>query len=172
MMKKNRKLRKYAASILTRLLVPMIFVFIIQAAVVVMMFLNSDILKKSRDTAYGILSEKVLNRKIIIENEMVNRWSRIEDLHEKALIVIKAELSQNNIEIHQLADRLDLQNRILDILLPQLIYTVRRNYVTGAFLVIDAPASDVKINEFSYPGLYIRNDDPSSYSSNNEDIIV
>ena len=171
-MKKNRKLKKYAASILTRLLVPMIFVFIIQAAVVVLMFLNSGILKKSRDNAYGILSEKVLNRKIIIENEMVNRWSRIEDLHEKALNVIQAELSQNNIEIYQLSDRPDLQNRILDILLPQLIYTVRRNYVTGAFLIIDAPASDVKINEFSYPGLYIRNDDPISYSANNEDIIV
>lgn len=171
-MKKNRKLRKYTASILTRLLVPMIFVFVIQAAVVVLMFLNSDILEKSRDNAYGILSEKVLNRKIIIENEMVNRWSKVGDLHEKVLNVIQAELSQNNIEIYQLADRLDLQNRILDVLLPQLIYTVRRNYVTGAFLVIDAPTSTVKINEFFYPGLYIRNDDPASYSSDNEDILV
>ena len=171
-MKKNRKLQKYSTSILSRLLVPMIFVFVIQAAVMVLMFLSSNILKKSSDNAYGILSEKVLNRKIIIENEMVNRWSRIEELHEQVLIVIETELSRNNIEIYQLADRPDLQNRILDTLLPQLIYTVRRNYVTGAFLVIDAPIPQVKINDFFYPGLYIRNDDPSSYSLNNEDILV
>ena len=171
-MKKNRKLRKYTASILSRLLVPMLFVFVIQAAVMVAMFLSSDILKKSSDNAYGVLSEKVLNRKMIIENEMVNRWTRIADLHEQVLKVIQAELSQNNIEIYQLADRPDLQNRILDILLPQLIYIIRRNYVTGVFLVIDAPTPQVKINEFVYPGLYVRNDDPASYSSSNEDILV
>lgn len=150
----------------------MLFVFVIQAAVMVAMFLSSDILKKSSDNAYGVLSEKVLNRKMIIENEMVNRWTRIADLHEQVLKVIQAELSQNNIEIYQLADRPDLQNRILDILLPQLIYIIRRNYVTGVFLVIDAPTPQVKINEFVYPGLYVRNDDPASYSSSNEDILV
>ena len=101
-MKKNRKLRKYAASILTRLLVPMIFVFVIQAAVVILMFLNSDILKKSRDNAYGILSEKVLNRKIIIENEMVNRWSRIEDLHKKGVFVYSVEQVEHSTKLHTL----------------------------------------------------------------------
>ncbi|UTY32861.1 EAL domain-containing protein [Treponema putidum] len=171
-MQKSNRHRKHSASILSRLLVPMLFVFVIQAAVMVIMFLNSDILKKSSDDAYRVLSEKVLNRKIIIENEMANRWTRIEDLHENVLNVIQAELSQNNIEIYQLADRPDLQNRILDALLPQLTYIIRRNYVTGAFVVIDAPASSIRANEFFYPGLYVRNDDPSSYSSSNEDILV
>jgi len=171
-MKKNRTQQKYSTSILSRILVPMIFVFVIQAVVMVLMFLSSDIIKKSSDNAYGVLSEKVLNRKIVIENEMLNRWTRIEDLHENVLNVIQTELSQNNIEIDQLADKPDLQNRILDTLLPQLIYIIRRNYVTGAFLIIDAPASTVKTDEFFYPGLYIRNDDPSSYSSSNDDILV
>lgn len=171
-MKKNRTQQKYSTSILSRILVPMIFVFVIQAVVMVLMFLSSDIIKKSSDNAYGVLSEKVLNRKIVIENEMLNRWTRIEDLHENVLNVIQTELSQNNIELDQLADKPDLQNRILDTLLPQLIYIIRRNYVTGAFLIIDAPASTVKTDEFFYPGLYIRNDDPSSYSSSNDDILV
>ena len=171
-MKKNRKQQKYSTSILSRILVPMIFVFVIQAVVMVLMFLSSDIIKKSSDNAYGVLSEKVLNRKIVIENEMLNRWTRIEDLHENVLNVIQTELSQNNIELDQLADKPNLQNRILDTLLPQLIYIIRRNYVTGAFLVIDAPAPTVKTDEFFYPGLYIRNDDPSSYSSSNDDILV
>ena len=171
-MKKKLKQQKYSASMLVRLLIPMVFVFVFQTVVMVLMFFNSDIIQQSVDNAYGILSEKVLNRKIIIENEMVNRWSRIEDLHKKVLNVIQAELSQNNMEIYQLADRPDLQNRILDILLPQLIYTARRNYVTGVFLVIDAPTPMIKVDEFLYPGLYIRNDDPASYSSNNEDILV
>ena len=171
-MKKNRKQQKYSTSILSRILVPMIFVFVIQAVVMVLMFLSSDIIKKSSDNAYGVLSEKVLNRKIVIENEMLNRWTRIEDLHENVLNVIQTELSQNNIELDQLADKPNLQNRILDTLLPQLIYIIRRNYVTGAFLVINAPAPTVKTDEFFYPGLYIRNDDPSSYSSSNDDILV
>ena len=171
-MKKKLKQQKYSASMLVRLLIPMVFVFVFQSVVMVLMFFNSDIIQQSVDNAYGILSEKVLNRKIIIENEMVNRWSRIEYLHKKVLNVIQAELSQNNMEIYQLADRPDLQNRILDILLPELIYTARRNYVTGVFLVIDAPTPMIKVDEFLYPGLYIRNDDPASYSSNNEDILV
>lgn len=150
-MKKNRTQQKYSTSILSRILVPMIFVFVIQAVVMVLMFLSSDIIKKSSDNAYGVLSEKVLNRKIVIENEMLNRWTRIEDLHENVLNVIQTELSQNNIELDQLADKPDLQNRILDTLLPQLIYIIRRNYVTGAFLIIDAPASTVKRMNFFIP---------------------
>lgn len=171
-MKNSKDARKYSTSILSRLLVPMFFVFVLQAAVMMMMFLSSDILKKSSDNAYGVLSEKVLNRKILIENEMTNRWTRITDLHEKVLKVIQTELSRNNIKLYQLADNTDLQNSILDILLPQLIYTIRRNYVTGVFLVIDSPSPIAKKNEFFYPGLYIRNEDPSSYSSNNEDIVI
>ena len=101
-MKKKLKQQKYSASMLVRLLIPMVFVFVFQTVVMVLMFFNSDIIQQSVDNAYGILSEKVLNRKIIIENEMVNRWSRIEDLHKKVLNVIQAELSQNNMEIYQI----------------------------------------------------------------------
>ena len=90
-MKNGKDARRYSTSILSRLLVPMLFVFVIQAAVMVAMFLSSDILKKSSDNAYGVLSEKVLNRKMIIENEMVNRWTRIADLHEQVLKVIQVE---------------------------------------------------------------------------------
>lgn|GEM_PF-6049723 len=78
-MKKSKDTRRYSTSILSRLLVPMLFVFVLQAAVMMAMFLNSDILKKSGDNAYGVLSEKVLNRKMLIENEMSNRWTRITD---------------------------------------------------------------------------------------------
>lgn len=147
-MKNSKDARKYSTSILSRLLVPMFFVFVLQAAVMMMMFLSSDILKKSSDNAYGVLSEKVLNRKILIENEMTNRWTRITDLHEKVLKVIQTELSRNNIKLYQLADNTDLQNSILDILLPQLIYTIRRNYVTGVFLVIDSPSPIAKKTSF------------------------
>ena len=171
-MKKSKDTRRYSTSILSRLLVPMLFVFVLQAAVMMAMFLNFDILKKSGDNAYGVLSEKVLNRKMLIENEMSNRWTRITDLHEKVLKVIKAELSRNNIELYQLADNHDLQNSILDTLLPQLINTIRRNYVTGVFLVIDAPSPIAKKDEFFYPGLYVRNEDPSSYSLSNEDLVI
>ena len=154
-MKKSKDTQRYSTSILSRLLVPMLFVFVLQAAVMMAMFLSSDILKKSGDNAYGVLSEKVLNRKMLIENEMSNRWTRITDLHEKVLKVIKAELSRNNIELYQLADNHDLQNSILDTLLPQLINTIRRNYVTGVFLVIDAPSPIAKKDEFFYPGLFL-----------------
>ncbi|UTC65169.1 bifunctional diguanylate cyclase/phosphodiesterase [Treponema sp. OMZ 788] len=171
-MKKSKAKRKHSTSILSRLLVPMLFVFVIQAAVMMSMFLSSDILKKSSDNAYGVLSEKVLNRKILIENEMSNRWTRISDLHEKVLKVIKTELSRNNIDLYQLANMPELQNRVLNTILPELIYTIRRNYVTGVFFVIDAPSPLVKTNAFFYPGLYVRNEEPSSYSSINDDLVI
>ncbi|UTC67703.1 MULTISPECIES: EAL domain-containing protein [unclassified Treponema] len=171
-MKKSKGKRKYSTSILSRLLVPMLFVFVLQAAVMMAMFLNSDILKKSGENAYGVLSEKVLNRKLIIENEMTNRWTKVSDLHDRVIDVVKKELSVNGIKIYDLAAKPEVQNRILDEVLPYLLYVIRRNYVTGVFVVLDAPSPLIKNTEFSYPGLYIRTDAPSSYSSTNEDIVI
>ncbi|WP_024467327.1 bifunctional diguanylate cyclase/phosphodiesterase [Treponema pedis] len=157
-MKVKKNTSRYKTTMLTRLLIPMIFVFVIQSSVMIFMFLNSGLLNKSDDSAYIEFSEKVLSRKIYIENEKFKRWTAFQGINEEILSVIINVLNEEGLSQKEIINRDDVQNKIMEDIIPMLIYLLRKNNVMGIFLVLDSPRSlSESGTDFSYPGIYLRN---------------
>lgn len=168
---------KYNNSILKKLLLAMLAVQAVQVFVIISMFLHTEILKKSVENECTILSEKVLNRKLYIENEMKTRWTAFDDVQEKIIRIIKSELQKSNRSVNKLSQDYGIQNRIIHEIFPSILYLLRKNSVTGAFIILDAPFLDPHLKnlsnaDFLYPGLYLRTSEPGCYSEKNNDLVI
>ena len=171
---RNIKTVKPARSIgiLIWLLIPLCLFFLLQIAVTIIMYVNTRIYDRSVSNSYEVLTEKVFNRKLYIENKMINRWTSFSGVQEKIREIVSAKLKAENIQFETAKDNTVVQNSILYAALPELLYILRKNSVTGAFLILDLPADSDRPAEARYPGLYLRNIDPASYSPENQDILI
>ncbi len=169
-MRLKKHTAKYTTTMLTRLLVPMVLVFVIQSAVMIFMLLNSGLLDKSDSNAYIELSEKVLSRRIYIEKEKFERWTSFQGITEEILDKIIVHLRQENISLKELIKYDDVQNKIFDDAVLPLTHILRKNNVTGIFLILDSPELSKDGSASFYPGVYIRNSSLSFDSSENKDL--
>ena len=163
--------QKYKPGILSFLLFPMLIAFFLQIIIVLGIYFKSRIFENSNENSCSVLTEKVLRRKINIESEMKTRWTAFLDMQDNILSKINSETQKHGKNFNDLKTDIKLQSEVISSLVPDFIYILRKNYVTGVFLVLDTPALSEDKKTSSYPGLYIRNNDPHYYSLNNEDLL-
>lgn len=151
-------------SILARLMALLLAVLVAQTGIYLLVFLKGGVVSETERNAFDILTERTANRKLYLENEMVGRWSNTEEGESDVLRAVRAEL-----EASGAAQAMDTEfcQRVIARAAPDLIDMLRRNGVTGAFLVLDRPDG-----EGNYPGFYVRDYDPGSYAENNADLLL
>ena len=159
-------------SILKRLLFPIMGILLLQAILYSVVILEGSVVNKSDENSFEILNERVINRKLYIENEMVHRWSNFEEGEARILKSIDATLSVNGAVVEDIKSNAALNEKIITDLAPDLIYLLRKNEVTGAFVILDGVALENDVEGNSYAGLYIRDLDPSGYSQEKSDLLI
>ena len=125
--------------------------------------------------AMDILSERTINRKNYLQSEMLQRWSNLEQAQLTITRSVDAFLSENGMDYADLMPNDSDTVRLLETLSDQLIALMRRNSVTGAFVVFngDAPLERPGPGELRYQtGLYYRDLDPASIPADNSDLMV
>lgn len=173
---KTRKTMRSAGAgrntILSKLVLPVMAVMLLQAFLYIAILWQGGVVPHAEKNAYDILDERVLNRRQYIENEMIHKWSNVHEAEARVLSGIGDALAQEGRDVADIRADSALNERIVAGLVPDLIYLLRRNMVTGAFVVLDGPGLSGDSAEDSYAGFYLRDLDPSSYSDNNTDLMV
>lgn len=153
-------------SIIDRTLLTMIIVVLIQSVIFIATLLNSDIVDKTSQNAFDTLNEKVTNRRNYIENDMLQRWSKLESKAALMSDKIMAYMAVNQMTVDDFKD-INLSNPLINELSEDVINILRTNQVTGAFLVLgNDDHTDIKTN-----GLYLRDMDPIANPNDNSDLL-
>lgn len=163
---------KRSIGILMWLLRPLCVFFFLQIIITLVMYIKTNVYNRSVHNSYEVLTEKVFNRKLYIENRMIGRWTSFSIIEGKILEILDEKLKAENITFEELKNKTGIQNDILHSIFPELLHLLRKHSVTGAFLILDLPAASANASETAYPGLYLRNIDPASYSPENQDILI
>ncbi len=165
-MNRNRK----SVSILKKLLLPMVIVILVQTVIFTVTILSGGTLEKAKTTSLDIFHDKVANRTTYVQNEMVQRWSNFDDSVTEISKTVSAVLKDNKTDSSAIQTDLALSNQILEEISEDLIYCLRKNSVTGAFIVLNSKtdASDSSIKS----GIYIRDLNPLSNPNDNSDILL
>lgn len=159
-------------TILRRLLLPIVAVMLAQAFLYILVFWKGGVVNHADQNAYDILNERVLGRKQYIENEMVHRWSNLHEHETAILATIERTLQENGASLEDIKNDPQLNEKLVTATVDDLIYMLRRNTVTGAFLVLDGPGLSTDQEDENRAGFYIRDLDPTNYSAGNTDILV
>ena len=162
----RRGKRQGSRSILIQILIPMLLVMLAQAGLFVVTMMYGGAVEQLRSNAFDILTERVSNRKNYLQNEMIQRWSNVDEAVEQFQNVIMDFLKEKGASPEELTVSSPLSEELLEKLSEDMILLLRRNGVTGMFLVLEGDGSPDKT------GLYLRDMDPKTSPADNSDLLV
>lgn len=166
--KAKAKAKKSGNSMMSRILIPVIIALFVQAGLFSVNIILGGTIEKLNHNAFDILNGQVINRRNYLESEMLGRWSNLDPTAAdvSAIFDRKPEWKE--------ADFTDgiYQNRILSQCSQKLISLLRRNLVTGVFLILTDGEVYNEAGHLQKHALYIRDMDPATSSVNNSDLLL
>lgn len=153
-------------SILKKMLIPMLLVMAVQFALLYLVVIRGGLLNELQVNAFDIFEGKVTSQRNRLQNDMLQRWSNLESCVLSIQSKTKAFLDAEGKSTEDFAVGDPMTETLLADLSEDLIYLLRRNSVTGAFLVLDGDREDIK------SGLYFRDQEPAYSSVDNSDLLA
>lgn len=163
-------MRMKKRTIFSLFVVPLILVMVVQAMISYGTFFFSGTPFLLKEYSVGILNQTVENRKILLENDMVQRWSEVKEEEAKAQDALEQQLTARRITVHEFLDNEEAQKAFLEKMLDTMLYMMRKNTVTGSFIVL---ANDsVGTQESTCSGIYFRDSDPTGNPADYADVLL
>ena len=123
-----------------------------------------------RSYAPDRLRQVTETRSIILENDMTQRWTSLEEEYEIAGQLLADCLAEGHISLDDFLNDPDAQNDYLTALFPTWGYLLRKNSTTGAFIILGRP--DLAEKNGSLNALYIRDSDPDTNPADYSDLLL
>lgn len=158
-----------------KILIPMIFLVIIENILLIGVIFGSSLLSYVENKEKAIFYEKVSNRKNYLENEMLTRWSNVNSTVEEINNTAQKLINEKKISLKTLDDSSEQCLPLLEKSSSKLIRLMRNNQVTGAFIVLNTDNLEKEKAQGVFknkPGIYLRDFDPlSTPSKKNQDLL-
>jgi len=143
----------------------MLIIVILQTVLFVGATFFSGIIDVLKDNSFNILNQKVQSRQSYLQNEMLQHWSNVGESESIINSTILKKLDSKGLTVNDLKNNGELSKGLLNDVSSDLIFMLRKNYVTGAFLIIDSDSQDKT-------GLYFRDLDPNKNPNDNSDLFM
>lgn len=162
-------MQKKKKTIFIRILIPLSILILVQALFALTAILASGTTGMLDNNAVQILGQTALNRKIILENTMVQQWSNVQEEMDTIHLALEEILQQEKIDIYQFMADEKLQNQLLEGVADIALTTLRKNSATGAFITLaDDTVNQVDTSKLA--GVYFRDPDPQNNPADYSDI--
>lgn len=163
----SRKKKKH--TIFRIFLIPLIAIMLVQSMITIGSLVTRRITEALEAYSSGMMSRLVENRKVILQNDMIQRWSSIHDQETHINGIVEQFLRDRDIGMDQLMASEDWRNELLTLLFPECVDLVRNNSTTGIFLVL---TEQDMWAEGDFDGFFIRDSDPDTSPANNTDLLL
>lgn len=165
-------MRKRKWTILALFCIPLIAVLVIQSLLSYGTVLIGGTMRLLDSYAVGIMEQTVENRKITLENNMVQHWMEVGENEEKISRELDSLLSSNRITVEEFTDDSEIQKQLLQNTALSSLYQLRKNEVTGSFLVLANKNRENENGSLTCRGYYFRDADPSANSLDYADVLM
>lgn len=172
MAKKHRNRKR---SILTKMLLYMFGALFVMFGILYATIFEGTLTDRLLQNSFDILDERVTSRKNILKGDMIQRWSNLYETVVDVDDVTADFLAENNATYSDLTVQSPLSSELLSRLSDSLIYRMRRNGVTGAFIILNGseqPYPPTSEQTHTRAGLYLRDSDPSTELADNSDLML
>lgn len=161
------KLNLKRHSIINRIILSLAAVLTLQALLFAAFILYGGTVEQLNQNALDILNERAINRKNDLQNEMIERWSNLMQSQEIIQAQVDLYLSKRGRTYRDLSPGDQQTADLLALLSKELIQLMRRNVVSGAFVLFQGD----KEAEMQ-TGLYLRDLNPTSNPGNNSALLL
>lgn len=157
---------QHKTTIFKKILFPLFLVLLFQAVLLFAVIQYGGTVNQLQQSSFDILSEKTTSRKNELENKMVQQWSNLSTTVEMITALYRQYAGDPGFEDVSLQFGVPDVNLMLQQSAEPLIQVLRKNGVTGAFLILESDAKNGR-----RAGLYFQDPDPDSNPSDNSDLL-
>lgn len=150
-------------------LIPLILIMLVQSAVTIGTLVIRRTAQTLEEYSSSMMSRLVENRRVILENDMNQRWSSIRDQESAFTELLAGWLAEEDLTLEEFLRAGAGSGELLERMVPKCLDLLSGNSTTGIFLILAGP-KDWQAGELD--GFFIRDSDPNSNPANYTDLLL
>lgn len=165
--------KRTSHSVRFRVLLPISFLLLIQVICVIIGVYISGLLEHLDEKSLSALNHTLQARVNYLQYDMLNRWCNVESTVAQ-LNELYEQATADGVSPENFMSDNQLHETYLSNSTPSLINLMRKNTVTGAYIILRTGELDYASDaEEILPGVYLRDQDPlGSYTNKNNDLLI
>lgn len=152
-------------SIFRKILVPILILMLVEFGLLYFMFLLGGTSKQMNDNALAFFDQTVSSGGITLQADMIRRWSNLDESVSAIDKKTKAYLKDNRLSYSDLKFQSKESENLILTISEDIIYLLRKNAVTGAFLLLEGDVAQKK------DGIYFCDPNPENNPVGNSDLL-
>lgn len=164
MKEKTKKKR----SLLNIFLIPILIIVFVQGAVPFLTLIFSGIRTNMENTIIGLDSHTVENRKVVLENDMIEQWSSINKESDSLYSALVTVLDEHQMDMQGFLRSDDVLEEYLEAVFYDMVEVLQYNTTSGVFLILGN--GDSLENAGTYNGFWVRDSDPQTKTATHTDL--
>ena len=151
-------------------LLPILIIVFVQGAVPFLTLIFSGIRSNMENAVIGLDSHTVENRKVVLENDMIEQWSSVYKESDSLSSALTKVLSDHQMDMQGFMGSGKVQEEYLETVFYDLVEVLQYNSTSGIFLVLGND-SDTD-SEGEYKGFWVRDSDPQTKTASRTDLLM
>ena len=139
-------------------LIPILIIVFVQGAVPFLTLIFSGIRSNMENAVIGLDSHTVENRKVVLENDMIEQWSSVYKESDSLSSALTKVLSDHQMDMQGFMGSGKVQEEYLETVFYDMVEVLQYNSTSGIFLVLGNDGDTD--SEGEYKGFWVRDSDP------------
>lgn len=165
----NKRQKKKKTTIFRMFLIPLIAIMLMQSMIIIGTLVVKRIGGMLQEYSSGMMSRLVENRKVILQNDMIQRWASVRVKEELINRQLEEFLVSKGAGLEEFFSSEEMQIEFLEQLFPECLDVLQSNSTTGIFFILTGKDMD---SAGDYAGFFIRDSDPDTNPVNYTDLLL
>ena len=161
---------KKKRSLLDIFLIPILIIILVQGAVPFLTLIFSGLRSSMENSIISLDSHSVENRKVVLENDMIEQWSSVSKERDGLSEALTQVLEEYKIDIREFLDSDSAQQEYLKNVFYDMVEVLQYNTTSGIFLVLGNRNSTEDAG--NYNGFWVRDSDPQNKMISYTDLLM
>ena len=151
-------------------LLPILIIVFVQGAVPFLTLIFSGIRSNMENAVIGLDSHTVENRKVVLENDMIEQWSSVYKESDSLSSALTKVLSNHQMDMQGFMGSGRVQEEYLETVFYDMVEVLQYNSTSGIFLVLGNDGDTD--SEGEYKGFWVRDSDPQTKTASHTDLLM
>lgn len=151
-------------------LIPILIIVFVQGAVPFLTLIFSGIRSNMENAVIGLDSHTVENRKVVLENDMIEQWSSVYKESDSLSSALTKVLSNHQMDMQGFMGSRKVQEEYLETVFYDMVEVLQYNSTSGIFLVLGNDGDTD--SEGEYKGFWVRDSDPQTKTASRTDLLM
>nr|WP_207748656.1 ATP-binding protein [Ruminococcus sp. 1001713B170214_170313_A12] len=151
-------------------MIPILIIVFVQGAVPFLTLIFSGIRSNMENAVIGLDSHTVENRKVVLENDMIEQWSSVYKESDSLSSALTKVLSNHQMDMQGFMGSGKVQEEYLETVFYDMVEVLQYNSTSGIFLVLGNDGDTD--SEGEYKGFWVRDSDPQTKTASRTDLLM